>query len=332
MASNNKFLLFHFRLRITMMPLLLSGTILASLLIVNSQDVTPKSPTSTILRQVATTQTDDMFLMFQQLTRQYTPNCLKVIMYTSDMKGRNNHLPQPDIYSQARINVHNVQGKTTMASIKPEAQIFIRLDGSNDTETTLQYINANPERVTPYSCVAFILTQPPGPHLLPLLTDTSSYKRLTRYFLVNCESWVTAERFLLDQLLLEQVNVVALLQLERGSRIVWDVLIRKLIHISGSPKVFRINQWSARLGFNSNEELFPEQMGNFYGKKLIGATLRFKPLVDFDTIEGSRVVRPKPSLDTFMLKVIAQKMNFTYDLVMPEDGQWGNLKEKVCSV
>lgn len=315
-----------------MMPLQLSATILAFLLTINFEDVTPKSSTSTIFSQVATSQADDMFLMFNQLARQYIPNCLKVIMYTSDRKGRNKHLPQSDINSQARMNDHKVHGKSTMTSVKPEAQVFIRLDGSNDTETTLQYMNANPERVTPYSCVAFILTQPPDPHLLPLLTDSSSYKRLTRYFVVNCESWATAERFLLDQLLLEQVNVVALTQLERGNQTVWEVLIRKLMHISGSPNIFRINQWSVRHGFNNKQEIFPEQMGNFYGMKLIGATLKFKPLVDFDTIEGSRVVRPKPSLDAFMLKVIAQKLNFTYELLMPEDGQWGNLKEKVCSV
>lgn len=315
-----------------MMPLQLSSTIVVSLLIINSQDVTPKSTTSNILSRVATSQTDDMFLIFKQFARQYTPNCLRVIMYTSDRKGRNNHLPQSDINSQAKMKVHKVQGKSTMTSDKPEAQIFIRLDGSNDTDKTLQYMNANPERVTPYSCVAFILTQPPDPHLLPILTDSSSYKHLTRYFLVNCESWATAEKFLLDQLLLEQVNVVALTHQERGSQTVWDVLVRKLIHISGSPKVYRINRWSARHGFKNKQEIFPEQMENFYGKKLIGATLKFKPLVDFDTIEGSRVVRPKPSLDAFMLQVIAQKLNFTYDLVMPEDGQWGNLKEKVCSV
>lgn len=56
-----------------MMPLQVSGTILASLIIINSQDVTSKSATSTILSQVATSQTDDMFIMFKQLARQYTP-------------------------------------------------------------------------------------------------------------------------------------------------------------------------------------------------------------------------------------------------------------------
>lgn len=79
-------------------------------------------------------------------------------MYTSERKGRNNKLPQLDINSQARMNVNKVQGKSTMTSREPDAQIFIRLDVSNDTETTLQYMNANPERVTPYSCVAFVLT------------------------------------------------------------------------------------------------------------------------------------------------------------------------------
>ncbi|KAK4323237.1 hypothetical protein Pmani_006021 [Petrolisthes manimaculis] len=233
------------------------------------------------------------------------------------------------------MNLNKVQKKSTIT--ESESQIFIQLDWTNnDTRNTLQYMNANPERVTQYSCVTFVLTQPPDPRFLPLLTDSSSYKRLTRYFLVICESWVEAERFLLDQRLREQVNVVALTRRRRRRRerrgsdhqTLWDVLIRKLIHPSGSPRVYKINQWSTVDGFRNTHTLFPEQMENFYGMKFTGATLNFKPLVDFDKIEGSRVVRAKPSLDAFMLEVIAKKLNFTYDLVMPEDGQWGNLKEK----
>ncbi|KAK3854771.1 hypothetical protein Pcinc_038770 [Petrolisthes cinctipes] len=110
----------------------------------------------------------------------------------------------------------------------------------------------------------------------------------------------------------------------------WFVYIRQLMHPSGSPQVLHVNTWSNTEGghhLTKKADLFPEQMGNFYGKKLKGSMLDFKPFINYEKVEGSRVVVPKPSLDVMILNVIADKLNFTFDLVMPEDGQWGYLRE-----
>ena len=39
----------------------------------------------------------------------------------------------------------------------------------------------------------------------------------------------------------------------------------------------------------------------------------------------------QPCLDVYILREIAHKLNFTYDIVMPEDGLWGTRFDNVGS-
>ena len=214
---------------------------------------------------------------------------------------------------------------------QPWNHTYLTLDPSQASDT-IDYINKNTERVTLFSCFTFLMSRRPDPNLLPVLTDSSNMQ-LTRYFIIQFPNESEANDFLLDDKLMDEENVAALVKYDNDNpqNVSIGILIRQLFHSSGSTQVLLINRWEKGEGFNNKNNIFPEQMNNFYGTKLRGVTLDFRPFTDYQKVEGSRVVTPKPSLDVFMLDVIADKLNFTYELVMPEDGQWGYLKDDVSS-
>ncbi|KAK3855885.1 hypothetical protein Pcinc_037734 [Petrolisthes cinctipes] len=209
-----------------------------------------------------------------------------------------------------------------------DSQINVVMEDMETTQNLLRYINVNFERLSPYSCVTYVLTQPPEPSVLSWLTTLSLSNAFTRYFIIYTRTLGEAEHVLLDERLREQENVVALTRLEnserRGS---WQASIRQLMHHSGSPKVKKLSNLFRTPRLYSTKDIFPEQLTNFYGLRFQGTTLNFKPFIDYQEIEGSRKVQPKPSLDVFILDVIAATLNFTYEIVMPEDGNWAYVKE-----
>lgn len=280
------------------------------------------------------------FLM-DLLARQYTPKCLR-IMVLSRRDGGNNSttsrnkldydnnededllLPQETLkYAETYIDSGNS---------KPYANVIINPRDAKEAKHTLRFMNENTERVTLFSCFTYLFTRPPDPLLLPELIDTQSKRLLTRYFLVNTDNITSATTFLLDERLRKEENVAALTPLRTGNSTLWQVLIRQLLHPSGSPQVLTANDWSRSKTLDTTADIYPEQMRDFYGTRLQGVTLDFKPFTDYQSFEGSRVVKPKPSLDVFILDVIARDLNFTYDLVMPEDGLWGYLRPDVSTV
>ncbi|KAG7162133.1 Ionotropic receptor 93a-like 20 [Homarus americanus] len=207
------------------------------------------------------------------------------------------------------------------------AHVIINPDYSQ-ARNTVDYMNENTEKVTTYSCVTYMMTDIPRPRLLASITDLSK-KQMTRYFLAYLNNVQQAHKFLLDDRLKNEEHVAALVKLRNNKKEEWSwqVLTRQLLHPSGSPEVHVANMWSQAQGLRERGELFPEQMKNFYGTKLQGVTLDFRPFTDYEKFPGTRVVRPKPSLDVFILDVIADNLNFTYELVMPEDGLWGYIND-----
>ncbi|XP_053638170.2 glutamate receptor U1-like [Cherax quadricarinatus] len=197
---------------------------------------------------------------------------------------------------------------------------------SSQAKSTVEFINEYTQRVTTHACVTYLIKHLPGTELFSVITDVSK-KQTSRYFIAHATSVLKAHEFLLDVRLSKEEHVAALVKEEDHRGSFWQVLTRQLLHPSGSPHVLHANEWSKDKGFYNTDELFPEQMGNFYGMKLIGVTLDFRPFTDYEVIPGSRRVNPKPSLDVFILNEIAKRLNFTYDLIMPEDGLWGVLKD-----
>lgn len=213
---------------------------------------------------------------------------------------------------------------------RPWSHTHLTLDPSTgEASATIDYINKNTERVTLFACITFLMTRPPEPSLYPVLTDTSN-TQLTRYFIARFPSETAAEDYLLDERLAYEENVAALVE-HGGPNITVDVLTRQLFHPSGSAQIRRVTSWVKGKGFTNGRDVFPQQMSNFYGTKLRGVTLDFRPFTDYEEVKDSRVVVPKPSLDVFILEVIADKLNFTYELVMPEDGLWGYMREDVST-
>ncbi|XP_071523891.1 glutamate receptor ionotropic, delta-2-like [Panulirus ornatus] len=205
------------------------------------------------------------------------------------------------------------------------SHVSINPDGSQ-AKQAVDFMNRHMEKVTVYACVTYLMTQIPGPQVLMATTDLAN-KQVTRYFIVRASSISHAQDFLLDERLRNEEHVAAIVRKERQSGNIWQVFTRQLLHPTGSPEFQLKNRWSLARGLGNTEELFPEQMGNFYGAELTGVTLDFRPFTDYETVPGSRVVKPKPSLDVFILDVIARKLNFTYKLEVPEDGLWGFLKD-----
>lgn len=273
------------------------------------------------------------------LIEQYTPQCLRILLYTNKTQdlilsrhtdGINKITHGTMMYSKTWNN--RVKENDSLYSIlKPKPHIIVNSDMASQTQNCFRYINELSNGVIPSSCVTYILTETPDLNLLSLLT-TSSYRQLTRYFYVYNQSFRELRKFLLDEHWRNQEYVVALTRYKRFDSILWQASVRQLIHPSGSPLIQVVNRWRANDVFKKTHEVFPEQMGNFYGLKFTAVSLAFKPFIDYKEIKGSRVVQSKPCVDIFILDVIAQTLNFTYELVMPEDGQWGYVKEDVSVV
>lgn len=243
---------------------------------------------------------EDLAIVMFLLAARHTPKCLWVLMNEEELQQR------------------------------PWTHTHVTLDPNTaKASATIDYINKNTERVTLFACITFLMTGPPEPSLFPVLTDVSN-TQLTRYFIARFPNESMAHNYLLDERLEYEENVAALVEHGDANNTV-DVLIRQLFHPSGSVEVLYVNKWVKGKGFLKSRTIFPQQMSNFYGTKLKGVTLDFRPFTDYEEVKDSRVVIPKPSLDVFILEVIADKLNFTYELVMPEDGLWGYLKDDVST-
>ncbi|XP_045620111.1 glutamate receptor ionotropic, kainate glr-3-like [Procambarus clarkii] len=243
---------------------------------------------------------EELASLMELLAEQYAPRCLRVVVGDARLWngnwGRDHVIINPNNYIEA--------------------------------QNTIEFIKENLLSVTTYSCVVYMAPHPLllRPQLLAAITDLSK-KHINRYIVARAASVTHASEFLLDKRLSQEEHVAALVKKtgRRGSW--WQVLNRQLYHHSGSPEVQQITTWSKGRVLHTRRKLFPEQMANFYGLRMVGVTLDFRPFTDFEVNPGSRRVKARPSLDIFILNEIARKLNFTYDLVMPVDGLWGFLKD-----
>ncbi|XP_066961643.1 ionotropic receptor 21a-like isoform X2 [Macrobrachium rosenbergii] len=236
----------------------------------------------------------ETILLFEEIARHFTPTCLKILV-----------------------------GDTPNYSSTWNDPLVLLHSSGNETEKAVSFINKNTEKMTNYPCMIYMITHNPSVTLMSEMLDLND-KVITRYFFVSTPSQRQAHAFLLDKKLANEENLAAVVKL-RNSTHSWNVFTRQLLHPSGVPTVIHANVWNPERGFKKEKDMFPEQMGNFYGKTLKGVTLDFQPFTDYRIIKGSKKVEPSPSLDVFILNMIARHLNFTYELVMPDDGLWGTL-------
>ena len=176
--------------------------------------------------------------------------------------------------------------------------------------------------VSEMNCMMLLLNKPPSQDLLNSLNPRGTTKCV---FIVFSDNATQSSSMLLDSRLNDEENVVAIVH----NADTWDVYIRKLYTSSGSPQVQRVLSWIPTEEIAYLRDIFPEQMKNFYGTKFEATTLEFRPFSDFIRQEGTRSVIQSPCLDFWILREIANSLNFTYDIVMPEDGWWGFLSPNV---
>ncbi|XP_068238809.1 ionotropic receptor 21a-like [Palaemon carinicauda] len=236
----------------------------------------------------------EVILLFEQMAKRFTPTCLKILIGAA---------------------THNLTRWNDP---------FVQLQSSgNESAQAMSFINKNTVQMTNYPCLIYMITQNPSVKIMNEMTDLND-KVIPRYFFAHTSSQREANVFLLDEKLASEENVAAVVRIN-SSRNFWNVFTRQLLHPSGTPTVLHTNTWDRKQGFRKENDMFPEQMNNFYGKTLKGVTLDFRPFTDYKVTEGSRKVQPSPSLDVYILDMIARHLNLTYDLVMPEDGLWGTL-------
>jgi len=90
----------------------------------------------------------------------------------------------------------------------------------------------------------------------------------------------------------------------------------------------RINQldvgsWSTGLGLRFKDDLLPHVTGGFRGRAITVASMEYSPWMIFQRNERGDVVR-YTGLIFALLDLIGQKLNFTYVVVEPADGKWGD--------
>ncbi|XP_066970003.1 probable glutamate receptor [Macrobrachium rosenbergii] len=98
------------------------------------------------------------------------------------------------------------------------------------------------------------------------------------------------------------------------------------MYCDGGEQGFRlVAEFNQRLGYVERGELFKDQFRDLMGHQFHISTLDWFPIIDFtrNSKNVSTTVTPQDSVDVRMLTAIAQTLNFTYNMRVPWDNQWG---------
>ena len=206
---------------------------------------------------------------------------------------------------------------------------IITMENNENSLSLIDFINKNTGIVTSYACITYMIIDQISPKLLDLMADNIN-KAMVRYFISKAKDNLEAQNFLLNPVLEDEENVVAIFPVDSTEKS-WSILNRKIIGANGKPEVSLVTTWSISKGFKkSDQSIFPKQLDNFYGKEIKGTTMKFKPFSNFDINSPDSIgVTLTDSLDYYILRVIAETLNFTYTISMSTDGLWGYLKEDV---
>lgn len=185
-------------------------------------------------------------------------------------------------------------------------------------------ISSHPFR---FSCMVLYMVDIPTKQELEKLSLLQR-KGITLYYVIASKSKKKSLTFLTNKDLEKEKNIVTI---NKEASDLWVLRTRQIYSPSGFLTMIVSHKWNPLKGFFQNREIFPEQMTNFYQFTLICSTLQYMPFISLETTPGSLYAKPKPSLDFFMLDVIAEKLNFSYKVRMPADGYWGIQKPNVSN-
>ncbi|KAK3892703.1 hypothetical protein Pcinc_003495 [Petrolisthes cinctipes] len=303
----------------------LVGTFVVALCLLNTSTATRQSFITSVVDGIDISRgggTDDLLSLMNLLATHYTPKCLTIVVLPKEVEKKTTTWSSKD--SSLKSEKRKISAKTSNSPFGFEPRIIINAQRLDEVQKTLKRVNSKIESIISCSSVSYIVSLPSVSPLLVLLTSTPSIIQLTRYYFFYTKNVMAAEKLLFDPVLAEEENVAVVIQQKFHNKTLWSVLTRQLLHPSGSPKVLKANTWSRDTGFTSTQHIFPDQMKNFYGKLLRGSVMSFPPFVMYDEVKGSLVIKPKQSLEVSIIRAIAQQLNFTYVLALPEDGQWGS--------
>ncbi|XP_064077499.1 probable glutamate receptor isoform X1 [Macrobrachium nipponense] len=94
---------------------------------------------------------------------------------------------------------------------------------------------------------------------------------------------------------------------------------------NGEVGIYPVQEWNPVRGLLRLHQLFDEPFRNMLGHRLNIVNLDWYPFVDFvrDSNEVSTTVTPLDSVDVRMLLAISKALNFTFQIRVPWDEQWG---------
>ncbi|XP_042208317.1 glutamate receptor-like [Homarus americanus] len=95
----------------------------------------------------------------------------------------------------------------------------------------------------------------------------------------------------------------------------------------GSPDVVPLGLWDSHRGYHNTVHLFKNPFADMGGHKLRVVGLSFFPFIKYDREgpEAGSTVTPHDCLDHRMLQEMSERLNFTFEVRLPVDDQWGTL-------
>ncbi|XP_063850614.1 uncharacterized protein LOC135094449 [Scylla paramamosain] len=116
------------------------------------------------------------------------------------------------------------------------------------------------------------------------------------------------------------------------------VFRRCLYCLAGEVDVLLVTRWRAGGaggggggggGGGSSVDLFPDEFGNLAGHRFRIVSMDWYPFLSFrrDSNASATTVTPLDSLDFRMLSAVSSVLNFTYEMRVPWDNQWGVSQE-----
>ncbi|XP_063868257.1 uncharacterized protein LOC135104655 [Scylla paramamosain] len=90
---------------------------------------------------------------------------------------------------------------------------------------------------------------------------------------------------------------------------------------AGVQQLRRRGEYSMMTG---RQVLLPEHNEGFSGHRFKVVAMEYFPYISYERMQGANpTLRFRDSLNTRMITVLAQHLNFTYEVMEPEDCQWG---------
>ncbi|XP_045129122.1 uncharacterized protein LOC123514931 [Portunus trituberculatus] len=113
-----------------------------------------------------------------------------------------------------------------------------------------------------------------------------------------------------------------------------EVFRRCLYCLAGEAAVLLVTRWrggggGGGGGGDSSVDLFPDEFGNLAGHQFRIVSMDWYPFLSFrrDSNASDTTVTPLDSLDFRMLTAVSSVLNFTYEMRVPWDNQWGVSQE-----